>query len=205
MIADCRAGSRSIVGGSFERDDELLALNLDAPNGDPVLGELYFVCAHSKRDVCCAVLGRPLAAALDELRPGQVYECSHTGGHRFAPNVLVAPSGLLYGKVDDAAALVSAVDAGVVLPALLRGAIGYEPAAQTALAFGFTELGLSHLDELAVVSVTSTGEHEASVRLSAHGAEYDVAVHWETRDAFGLSCAKPWPDTIVAYEAVSLT
>jgi len=65
-----------------------------------------------------------------------VWECSHVGGDRFAANVLVAPSGLLYGSVpeDRVDALVATTDAGRVLPELLRRRTGWPPEAQAALA-----------------------------------------------------------------------
>ncbi len=138
---DCRSDREALRWGSYRYDSELLEL-LDSGFPDNVAGvrvdqqPLYLVCAHGTHDVCCAVRGRPVAAALEALRPGRVWECSHVGGDRFAANVLVAPSGLLYGSVpeDRVDALVSTTDAGRVLPELLRGRIGWPPEAQAALA-----------------------------------------------------------------------
>lgn len=59
------------------------------PHPDPAL----LVCTNAKRDVCCAVRGRPLAADASAAMPGQVWECTHTGGHRFAPTAVVLPHG----------------------------------------------------------------------------------------------------------------
>jgi hypothetical protein len=206
MMVDCRAGRSAVVGGTFESDAELLGLDLDSPAGEPIAGPLYFVCAHSKRDVCCALRGRAVAAALAELRPGQVYECAHLGGHRFAANVLVAPSGLLYGHVEvaDAEAFVAAADFDVVLPEKLRGRLGLEPAAQTALAFGYGELGITRYDDLTVADVLHRDGNRADVSIQAPTGEFVVEVAWEKLEAFGISCAKPWPDTIVAYQALAI-
>lgn len=84
------------------------------PRAEPVL----LVCAHSKRDVCCAVRGRPVARDAAAARPGQVWECSHTGGHRFAPTAVLLPHGTTLGRLD-AGVAVEAVDAaaGDRLPA----------------------------------------------------------------------------------------
>jgi hypothetical protein len=92
--------------------------DLDTSDGGPLL-----VCTHGRKDWCCARRGRPLAAALAELAPQRVWECSHLGGDRFAANLLSLPTGWTYGRVDtaDAAAVVSATAEGRVLPALLRG------------------------------------------------------------------------------------
>ena len=65
------------------------------PSDDPVL----LVCANSKRDVCCALRGRPVALAVASERPGQVWECSHTGGHRFAPTGIVLPLGQMLARL----------------------------------------------------------------------------------------------------------
>ena len=56
-------------------------------------GGLLLVCANAKRDLCCALRGRPIALALERMRPRQVWERTHTGGHRFAPTAIVLPAG----------------------------------------------------------------------------------------------------------------
>ncbi|MFF1283711.1 sucrase ferredoxin [Streptomyces sp. NPDC058299] len=62
--------------------------------GDP----LALVCTNAKRDRCCALLGRPLAAELADSGVREVWEVTHLGGHRFAPTVLVLPYGYAYGR-----------------------------------------------------------------------------------------------------------
>jgi hypothetical protein len=61
---------------------------------------LALVCTNGKRDRCCAVLGRPLAAELAASGHGQVWEVTHLGGHRFSPTMLVLPYGYAYGRLD---------------------------------------------------------------------------------------------------------
>ncbi|MFD3706304.1 sucrase ferredoxin [Nocardia sp. NPDC058658] len=97
---------------------------------DPVM----LVCAHGKRDQCCALLGRPIAAAMAADYPSRVWEASHTGGHRFAPAVVLLPSGLTYGRVDAPAAkaLLEAADTGEVSLPGLRGRSCYPPISQLA-------------------------------------------------------------------------
>lgn len=62
-------------------------------------GQALLVCTNAKRDQCCAVLGRPLAASLAADAPSgtQVWETSHTSGHRFAPTFVSIPDGYLFG------------------------------------------------------------------------------------------------------------
>lgn len=69
------------------------------------------VCAHGRRDQCCAVRGRPVAEALAEAGH-DVWECSHTGGHRFAPSVIFLPDGSVYGRLSPEAAVATARASG---------------------------------------------------------------------------------------------
>ena len=63
--------------------------------GQPVRERLEFICTHSGRDACCAILGRARADASPTS-----WECSHLGGHRFAATSLVLPDGQLFGRLD---------------------------------------------------------------------------------------------------------
>lgn len=110
-----------------------------APHAEP----LWLVCTHGRRDVCCAESGRPVAAALAAARPGETWETSHLGGHRFAPTLLALPSGVVLGRIgpDAAVAAADALLAGSLPPAggpggapgdVVRGRAGRSPAAQAA-------------------------------------------------------------------------
>ncbi|WP_073501851.1 sucrase ferredoxin [Actinacidiphila paucisporea] len=61
---------------------------------------LALVCTNGRRDRCCAVRGRPLAAELAAGGHADVWEVTHLGGHRFSPTMLVLPYGYAYGRVD---------------------------------------------------------------------------------------------------------
>ncbi|MEV5431847.1 sucrase ferredoxin [Streptomyces sp. NPDC052701] len=63
-------------------------------------GPLALVCTNGKRDRCCALLGRPLAAELAASGVEGVWEVTHLGGHRFSPTVLVLPYGYAYGRAE---------------------------------------------------------------------------------------------------------
>jgi hypothetical protein len=75
-------------------------------------GPVLMICSNSSRDVCCSVRGRPVALESGSLRPGQVWECSHTGGHRFAPTGVLLPQGQSFARLSGASA-VAVVDAAV--------------------------------------------------------------------------------------------
>lgn len=97
---------------------EILDLDLSEPgcnDAETVAHPLVLVCTHGKRDVCCAVKGRPLAAQLAQRFPGDVvWETSHTKGHRFAPSILLMPWGYSFGRlnVQAASALLAAAQRG---------------------------------------------------------------------------------------------
>jgi len=93
------------------------------PGFNPSPAPVLMICANSKRDVCCAVRGRPVALESSSRRPGQVWECSHTGGHRFAPTGVLLPLGQTFGRLCGTSA-VAALDAATrgEVPTQLLGA-----------------------------------------------------------------------------------
>jgi hypothetical protein len=205
-LADCRDGHETLRWGQFEGDAELLDLPLDGTAGTLDQTPLFLVCAHSKHDTCCALRGRPVAAALHKVRPGRVWECSHLGGDRFAANVLVLPAGLLYGRVLPFAAqeFVAAAEADEVIGALLRGRVGLAPTAQAALAFAYEHLALRKRDSLHLVSVGPTKEGLAAVRINGPHGPFDVNVRVDKVPAQGLTCANPRPNQYLAYRPVDV-
>ena len=102
--------------------------------GTAVADPITLVCAHGKRDRCCAVLGRPVAAALATEFGQDVWECSHTGGHRFAPSMILLPTGYTYGRLDPEGSIAAVREAarGRVHPAGLRGRSTWSAAGQVA-------------------------------------------------------------------------
>jgi hypothetical protein len=102
--------------------------------GTPLVHAPLLVCTHGRRDRCCALDGRALAGALVEAGEVDVWECSHLGGHRFAPTALVLPTGYLYGRLDPATAVAArkAAAAGEVETTLCRGRSTWSAAGQVA-------------------------------------------------------------------------
>jgi Sucrase/ferredoxin-like len=205
-LADCRPGHEAIRWGTFGADAELLELPLDGSAGQPDERPSFLVCAHSKHDTCCALRGRPVAAALHDERPGRVWECSHVGGERFAANVLVLPHGLLYGRVLPFAApeFIAAAEAGEVIGALLRGRVGLPSVAQAALAYAYDHLALRRADALRVEQTGPVQDGVALVRLAGPHGELLVTVAVERVAVVGLTCANPRPGAYFAYRPVSV-
>ena len=98
---------------------------------------LYLVCTNGRRDVCCGRAGRDLVRALGPELGEQLWETSHIGGHRFAPNLVCLPHGLVYGRldVDSARVVVQAYEARRLELDHLRGRSSLEPAEQAADVF----------------------------------------------------------------------
>ncbi|MFI9007641.1 sucrase ferredoxin [Actinosynnema sp. NPDC053489] len=117
-------------------DVDLAALAAGEPAGLGVRedGPLLLVCANSRRDVCCALRGRPLAEALAARRPDAVWECTHTGGHRFAPTGVLLPTGYTYGRLDAGFAerLLDDAARGRVVTDRCRGRSAHAPVGQVA-------------------------------------------------------------------------
>ncbi|AQX16379.1 hypothetical protein BCR15_13485 [Tessaracoccus lapidicaptus] len=140
---------------------------------DPVL----LVCSHARRDQCCALEGRPLLADLeDDIGPESLWECSHLGGHRFAPTALLLPTGQVLGRLTPAEAVAAYRDAGVGLlwpggAARDRGRSHLPPERQAAEAWALEQFGparptdLASRDEGSGIRVTH-GHREALVRVS---------------------------------------
>ncbi|HZR48762.1 MAG TPA: sucrase ferredoxin [Streptosporangiaceae bacterium] len=125
---------RGVVGSSVELDVAALSAGRAVSFGSPAAEPVFLVCVHAKRNACCARFGVPLAQALAERYPGQVWETTHVGGHRYAANLVLLPHGLYYGPVDVplAAAAIDAYQHGVTAPDRYRGRAGQPRAAQEA-------------------------------------------------------------------------
>jgi (2Fe-2S) ferredoxin len=112
-------------------------------HGERVEGRLYLVCTNGRRDVCCGLAGRELAQALAPELGDRLWETTHVGGHRFAPNLVCLPEGLVYGRLDHDAArrVVAAHRDGRIVLEHLRGRTSLEPEAQAADYFARRETG----------------------------------------------------------------
>jgi hypothetical protein len=62
------------------------------------------ICGHGRRDRCCGALGTALALQLaaGEIGGGnaRLWRTSHTGGHRFAPTMIVLPEATVWAFAD---------------------------------------------------------------------------------------------------------
>ena len=122
--------------------------DLDA-RGERVEGPLYLVCTNGRRDGCCGLAGRELARALARGLGDRLWETSHIGGHRFAPNLVCLPEGLVYGRLDVEATRRVVADhrEGRIVLEHFRGRSALEPEAQAADFFARGETGRLRIDD----------------------------------------------------------
>ncbi len=227
-LVDCRPGRESLRWGSFSEDADLLELDTDAGLQQPGLRDaepdpnppdarsrsaenrgappIFLVCAHGTHDACCAMRGRPIAAALAAARPGQAWECSHVGGDRFAANVLVLPTGLLYGRVTQAAApeLAAAADSGLVLGEHLRGRVGFPPDEQAAMAHVHQQLPGLSVDDVRPVGSHPLGPGVTVVRVRVGEDLVEVTIAVEHAPREWLTCQALQPSSAAIYRPGSI-
>lgn len=147
----------------FEEYEEILSLDLigivigDSP-WEPALRTLplFLVCTNGRRDACCAKFGLAVYDAFQDVTGTRmdVWQTSHVGGHRFAPNVVVMPEGIYYGRVqpEDALGLVGAHLRGEYFLDHLRGRVIYPPVVQGAEILLRRETGRVIIDEFKFVN-----------------------------------------------------
>jgi hypothetical protein len=215
VVASCRPG-RSWLERRTVRDlHELTELDLAAlADGTPpgfgarTHEPVVLVCTHGRRDVCCARLGRPLAVLLDQELPGLVWETTHVGGDRFAPNVVALPDGSYHGGLSpaDVPALAAAVTSGRVLLSALRGRAGLPFPVQAADHFLRGQLGLDQVEAVRPVGWLAVGDAATAVELDVDGRRWQVRVRTSPCDVPRLtSCAgEGTVGRPASYELVSL-
>lgn len=203
---DSRPGHESIRSGSFTDEAELVSA-VDAP-GEVHAGPLHLVCAHGRHDTCCAVRGRPLAAAVAAVHPDRVWECSHIGGCRFAPALVMLPHGYTLGGVPagEAAAVATAYGDGLLDHRWLRGRSSLPPAVQAAQHRARMATGAAGVDALRPVDAKSDGAAEPGWRVELADPDCTVLLR-ERRVDMGrpLTCAATVPGWMRVFDLVDIT
>ncbi len=206
-----RCDAAGLRTGLWERPEDLL-VSLEQHAGEPYDAPLLLVCTHGVHDVCCAVKGRPVAQALSARWPDATYECSHVGGDRFAPNVLLLPDLACYAQMSprEAVATIESHLAGRVDPTWLRGVAGLHPAEQVALGAVLERWGPAPVDAATTqlheqvgtfddgrwtVDVIGTGPVPAKIR---------VVVDSSRRAEARLTCRAAGPTRALQWDVVSV-
>lgn len=183
------------------------SLGLEA-HDEPV----FAVCTHGKHDACCAERGRPVAAALASELPEHVWEVSHLGGDRFAANMLVAPDGFYYGRLDpeSAVAIARARIAGDVELEHLRGRSCYPMPVQAAEIALRRQLDLTSPGGLRLAARAQNGEAASEEGLVTDttfvhdGQAYAVRVRTTHSDPVTLTCRAVRDQVAVQHQIVGI-
>lgn len=185
VLASCRPKQRwterrtlTDLRGLADLDVDALAGGLPPRFGTRAIDPVVLVCTHGRRDVCCARLGRPLAVLLDSQLPGLVWETTHVGGDRFAPNVVSLPDGSYHGgiSVAEVPELAEALVTGRVLPSRLRGRAGMSAPEQAADFFLRERLGETSLHAVHVLACVPGPLNQTCVEVAVGAGRWCVHV-----------------------------
>ncbi|MFJ9586595.1 sucrase ferredoxin [Streptomyces acidicola] len=176
--------------------------------GDP----LALVCTNGKRDRCCALLGRPLAAELASSGVEGVWEVTHLGGHRFSPTLLVLPSGYAYGRAEahHVKGVLQAVREGRVVTEGCRGSSAWERPGQAAELAVRTATGEDMAGTLTVVTTKGAAPRWEVTVAHADGRQWQVTVAQSASlpprpESCGSPLGSPGRMDVVSVQEVSAT
>ncbi len=188
---------------------EIAAVAASVPGLEPDPRPLLLVCTNGRRDVCCAVFGRPLAHDVSRQRPGQVWETSHTGGHRFSPTAVVLPWGVTLARLDSRLAVATLDEAAdgqlprdVLGPEHDRGRSSLLPAAQAAESAVRARIAETSIDALDTeLAVTGEAEWTATVR-HRDGRRWMVPVRRGAPTGLRASACGRTPEPYSAFDVI---
>ena len=185
--------------------DDLRVDQRPSPEWEREHEQLLLVCTNGRHDQCCANLGRPLVRALRESRwANRVWECSHIGGDRFAPNLVVLPDSLYFGRVepDSATDVLSALDDGRIDLSRFRGRTCFSLAEQAVEHFVRRELDIDAIDGVVVEGQAPDGSF--LVKLPDRSANVRVRRRMVSV-AEPLTCKGSGDQLVPTFELVSIT
>ncbi|MDX1411879.1 MAG: sucrase ferredoxin [Nitrospirales bacterium] len=169
---------------------------------------LYLVCTNGRRDRCCSLLGLTLYQALD-LHVGEAtWQCTHLGGHRFAPTVATFPNGAYYGRLSpsDLEPFIQAQESNQLYLSHLRGRCCYDDVTQAADHFLRQETGILELEGYRLLDAQPLNETRWAVRFRspATGEIHRLTLDREISAAGHLvSCSPPKTKPVVRFRFIS--
>jgi hypothetical protein len=180
-----RAGSLDDISDVLRWDWQAILRGELPPIGRRSLDPVLFVCTNGKKDACCAKFGREI---IDDLRPdpeltGQIYECTHLGGHRFAPTALLLPYGYIYGRLTIARAreVLAAAWNVEVESDYLRGRTALPQWAQVAEIAVRQQFNIRNADALDVIALRSERPIAATIAGALQDGDHVQVRHQDGR------------------------
>ncbi len=169
---------------------------------------LFLVCTNGSRDRCCATLGVPVYLTMAAYAGDQVWQTTHTGGHRFAATMIVLPHGLYYGRLsaEDATAIVDSYNAGDVYALdRYRGRSCYKAPVQAAEYYLRAETKLQSLDAFSLLDADQDNDvWTCRFRSNSEDLVHELFVLAEESEfIIPLSCRKPDTERVPQYRLLS--
>jgi hypothetical protein len=217
LYGTTRASGSWLYSLRLDRYADLCELDLAAalrgeapPPGEPHAAPALLVCTHGRRDACCARYGRLLCEELHARAPaGWLWQSSHLGGHRFAPNAVALPEGLFFGRLHGEAAgtMLSEYLAGRIALEGYRGRSFHPKPVQAAEERVRRETGLRGFHDLRLTQLREQGERRWIVDLLAEvaGDTYRVEVEEVPGSEAFISCDADGPEPTSRYDAAAMT
>jgi hypothetical protein len=188
----------------FRLDDyqDLLALDpaalLSGENGHDefIYSEpLFLVCTNGRRDRCCARFGVTLFPTLAAHLGDAVWQSTHLGGHRFAPNLVTFPDGTYYGRLtqSDVDAFVTTHRQGEIDLNHLRGRCCYDKVTQAADYYLRRETGVRERAAYRLLDKRRLDETQWAVRFAepAAGQTHQIVLTQEMSESEHLVSCSP--------------
>ena len=200
-----------LIAFSLSTVEALTAIDLDAlvagtslEGGEVIEGPLFLVCAHGKRDRCCAKWGTAVFSACANLALEQTWQTTHLGGHRFAATLVVLPRGYCYGRVGhgDIPAMITSHREGRLFDlSKLRGRCCYDAPTQAAEVALRQSLSAHPLDDVEHLETQHIDGDHARVCFRVDAAEHHVDVQRQRRGALRITSCHDAPQTVTCWTA----
>lgn len=156
---------------------------------------MLFICTNGARDLCCArdgiSLRKAVQSAVDKEVGEQVWECTHLGGHRFAPTALYLPGNIVLGRLTSES-VTQLLARGIVDPSHFRGRSHQSPCEQAIEAsLRHTGVLTTALEEINVIDESDQCiEHMHSHTVIHQGSPVEFNVEQKVTHERAISCGK---------------
>lgn len=139
----------------------------------------YFICTNGTRDQCCAKFGYPIYKQFQAIKPQQTWQCSHIGGHRFAPTGLFLPMGIYYGhmQVEHIAQMIQTDAQKALSLNHYRGRTAYKKPEQAAEYFLRQQLKENKNEAIQRLSTTALAVNKWAVYFEKVSTQQKYVVH----------------------------
>ncbi len=154
--------------------------------------QIIAVCTHAAHDICCGRYGARFLLAM-HANGIEALACSHLGGDRFAPNVVVFPDRIVLARLDSYSPdiVADALASRTLLPGTLRGRAGEPPVASLIEEAARTHLNLWSLKDVFTCEPMTGEDDHYIARLGTTTLTLRVEAAGQRLDRFTCSATTP--------------